>query len=145
MNKLLFKRYPYLNRLIKKITSNNTPNNTTFIYYNTIQVNIQSGTSDYMDVTIRNVKTNDEIASFTFDYLTMEINILFADTNDIAMDIMHSFRQVYPYGRIIFNLNKSDEIFTEENYQEITAKGFKCNLINLYCNITIQLCRNIYQ
>ena len=131
MNKLLFKRYPYLNRLIKKITSNNTPDNTTFVYYNTIQANIQSGTSDYMDVTIRNVKTNDEIVSFTFDYLTMEINILFADTNDIAMDIMHSFRQVYPYGRINFNLNKSDEIFTEEDYQEITAKGFKCNLINL--------------
>ena len=131
MNKLLFKRYPYLNRLIKKITSNNTPDNTTFVYYNTIQANIQSGTSDYMDVTIRNVKTNDEIASFTFDYLTMEINILFADTNDIAMDIMHSFRQVYQYGRINFNLNKSDEIFTEEDYQEITAKGFKCNLINL--------------
>ena len=131
MNKLLFKRYPYLNRLINKITSNNTPDNTTFVYYNTIQANIQSGTSDYMDVTIRNVKTNDEIASFTFDYLTMEINILFADTNDIAMDIMHSFRQIYPYGRINFNLNKSDEIFTEEDYQEITAKGFKCNLINL--------------
>ena len=133
MNKLLFKRYPYLNRLIKKITSNNTPDNTTFVYYNTIQTNIQSGTSDYMDVTIRNVKTNDEIASFTFDYLTMEINILFADTNDIAMDIMYSFRQVYPYDRINFNfnLNKSDEIFTEEDYQEITAKGFKCNLINL--------------
>ena len=131
MNKLLFKRYPYLNRLIKKITSNNTPDNTTFVYYNTMQVNIQSGTSDYMDVTIRNVKTNDEIASFTFDYLTMEINILFADTNDIAMDIMYSFRQVYPYGRINFNLNKSDEIFTEEDYQEITDKGFKCNLINL--------------
>ena len=73
MNKLLFKRYPYLNRLIKKITSNNTPDNTTFIYYNTMQVNIQSGTSDYMDVIIRNVKTDDEIASFTFDYLTMEI------------------------------------------------------------------------
>ena len=131
MNKLLFKRYPYLNRLIKKITSNNTPDNTTFVYYNTIQANIQSGTSDYMDVTVRNVKTDDEIVSFTFDYLTMEINILFADTNDIAMDIMHSFRQVYPYGRINFNLNKSDEIFTEEDYQEITAKGFKCNLINL--------------
>ena len=133
MNKLLFKRYPYLNRLIKKITSNNTPDNTTFIYYNIMQVNIQSGTSDYMDVTIRNVKTDDEIASFTFDYLTMEINILFADTNDIAMDIMHSFKQAYPYGRINFNLNlnKSDDIFTEEDYQEITAKGFKCNLINL--------------
>lgn len=131
MNKLLFKRYPYLNRLIEKITSNNTPDNTTFVYYNTIQTNIQSGTSDYMDVTIRNVKTNDEIASFTFDYLTMEINILFADTNDIAMDIMYSFRQVYPYDRINFNLNKSDEIFTEKDYQEITAKGFKCNLINL--------------
>ena len=28
MNKLLFKRYPYLNRLIKKIASNNTPDNT---------------------------------------------------------------------------------------------------------------------
>lgn len=131
MNKLLFKRYPYLNRLIKKITSNNTPDNTTFIYYNTMQVNIQSGTSDYMDVIIRNVKTNDEIASFTFDYLTMEIDILFADTNDIAMDIMHSFKQAYPYDRIKFNLNKSDEIFTEEDYQEITAKGFKCKLINL--------------
>ena len=133
MNKLLFKRHPYLNRLIKKITSNNTPDNITFIYYNTMQVNIQSGTSDYMDVTVRNVKTNDEIASFTFDYLTMEINILFADTNDIAMDIMHSFKQAYPYGRINFNfnLNKSDDIFTEEDYQEITAKGFKCNLINL--------------
>ena len=131
MNKLLFKRYPYLNRLINKITSNNTPDNTTFVYYNTIQANIQSGTSDYMDVTIRNVKTNDEIASFTFDYLKIDTNILFADTNDVAMDIMHSFRQLYPYGRINFNLNKSDEIFTEEDYQEITAKGFKCNLINL--------------
>lgn len=131
MNKLLFKRYPYLNRLIKKITSNNTPDNTTFVYYNTIQTDMQSGTSEYMDVTLRDVKTNYEIASFTFDYLTMEINILFADTNDIAMDIMHSFRQVYPYDIINFNLDKSDGIFTEEDYQEITAKGFKCKLINL--------------
>ena len=131
MNKLPFKRYAYLNRLIKKITSNNTPDNTTFVYYNTIQTDIQSGTSEYMDVTLRNVNTNEEIASFTFDYLTMEIDILFADTNDIAMDIMHSFRQVYPYDRINFNLDKSDEIFTEEDYQEITAKGFKCKLINL--------------
>ena len=131
MNKLQFKRYPYLNKLIKKITNNNTPDNTTFVYYNMIQTNIQSGISEYMDVSLKNVKTNEEIASFTFDYLTMEINILFADTNDIAMDIMHSFRQVYPYGRINFNLNKSDELFTEEDYQEITAKGFKCNLINL--------------
>lgn len=131
MNKLQFKRYPHLNKLIKKITNNNTPDNTTFVYYNMIQTNIQSGISEYMDVSLKNVKTNEEIASFTFDYLTMEINILFADTNDIAMDIMHSFRQVYPYGRINFNLNKSDELFTEEDYQEITAKGFKCNLINL--------------
>ena len=131
MNKLPFKRYPYLNGLIKKITRNNTPDNTTFVYYNTIQTDMQSGTSEYMDVTLRNVNTNEEIASFTFDYLTMEIDILLADTNDITMDIKNSFRQVYPYGRINFNLNKSDEIFTEEDYQEITAKGFKCNLINL--------------
>lgn len=67
MNKLQFKRYPHLNKLIKKITNNNTPDNTTFVYYNTIQTNIQSGTSEYMDVSLKNVKTNEEIASFTFD------------------------------------------------------------------------------
>ena len=76
MNKLLFKRYPYLNRLIKKITSNNTPDNTTFIYYNTMQVNIQSGTSDYMDVTVRNVKTDDEIASLIKFLLSDEASFI---------------------------------------------------------------------
>ena len=44
--------------------------------------------------------------------------------NDILSDLC-------AYDGIKFNLNKSDEIFTEEDYQEITDKGFKCNLINL--------------
>lgn len=130
---LPFKHYPHLGQLIKKITKSNCPDNVSFDYYNTMHVDVQSGTDDYMNVTIRTLKHYETIAEINFDYLTMDVDIVYAQTNDIAMDIIYSFNKAYPYDneRLKFNLNKTDEIFTQEDHQEITGKGFKCNLISL--------------
>lgn len=134
INKLVFKRYPRLGQLINKVTKNDFPDNISFDYYNKFHVDIQSGTNDYMSMTIRDINSYEEIADINFDYLTMDVDIIYAATNDIAMDIMYSFKKLYPddnFNNIKFNINKTDDIFTDEDYQEITAKGFKCNLVKL--------------
>lgn len=132
-DKLAFKRYPRLGQLIGKVTKNDFPDNISFDYYNKFHVDIQSGTNDYMAITIRDINSYTTIAEINFDYLTMDVDINYAQTNDIAMDIMYSFKKAYPYdiNRLKFNINKTDDIFTDEDYQEITLKGFKCNLIKL--------------
>lgn len=139
--KLVFKRFPHLAQLIKKLTDKNTPDNITFTYYNKLKVNVQSGTNDYMSVYVKEIQYTPNgnereylLANFTFDYLTMDVNIVYAKTNDVAMDIMHTFKQLYPdnkFNNITFAINKTDDIFTEEDYLEIKAKGFKCDLIEL--------------
>lgn len=139
--KYVFKRYPHLAQLIKKLTDKNTPDNITFTYYNKLKVTLQSGTNDYMDAYIKEIQYTPNgnereylLANFTFDYLTMDVNIIYAKTNDVAMDIMHTFKQLYPdnkFNNITFAINKTDDIFTEEDYLEIKAKGFKCVLIEL--------------
>ena len=64
------KGYKWLSRLIDKITKNDCPNNNYFTYYGH-EVTLQSGTRDYVDVTVS--KDNHEEVSFTFDFWTKEV------------------------------------------------------------------------
>ena len=123
-----------MGQLINKITKNDFPNNISFDFYNKLHVDVESETNDYMGITIRTLDHYETIAEINFDYLTMDVDIVYAQTNDIAMDIMYSFKKLYPddnFTHIKFNINKTDDIFTDEDYQEITTKGFKCNLVKL--------------
>lgn len=69
------KRYNYINRLVEKITTSPS-NNMEFCYYGHL-VSLQSGTTDYVDVTVYNTtdRYSGETADFSFDYWTKELDI----------------------------------------------------------------------
>ena len=71
-------KYNWLTRLINKITRKEESNNQSFVYYGHL-VHVQSGTVDFMDVTVCNTADGgDVLASFSFDFWTKELEINFA-------------------------------------------------------------------
>ena len=58
------KTYRFLNRLVDKITSKDCPNNDYFEYYGH-KVTLQSGTHDFVDVTISDMDNRRPSALFT--------------------------------------------------------------------------------
>ena len=68
------KTYRFLNRLVDKITSKDCPNNDYFEYYGH-KVTLQSGTHDFVDVTISDMDNRNQI-TFSFDFWTKELSIL---------------------------------------------------------------------
>lgn len=68
------KRYNFISRLINKITLNSQSNNDSFSYYGH-WVELQSGTVDYMSVTIYNTsdRYSGTLVEFQFDFWTMEL------------------------------------------------------------------------
>ena len=68
-------KYNWLTRLINKITRKEESNNQSFVYYGHL-VHVQSGTVDFMDVTVCNTADGgDVLASFSFDFWTKELEI----------------------------------------------------------------------
>ena len=65
------KTYRFLNRLVDKITSKDCPNNDYFEYYGH-KVTLQSGTHDFVDVTISDMDNRNQI-TFSFDFWTKEL------------------------------------------------------------------------
>lgn len=93
------KSYKWLARLIDKITKTDCPNNNYFWYYGR-EINLQSGTRDYVSVTIaeddRGWRKNQ--IEFNFDFWTKELD--FEDYNDYDERdaIIKAFKSIY--GRI---------------------------------------------
>lgn len=87
------KKYRALKRLINKITKSNAPLNNSFSYYN-YTVGQYSGTCDYTDVTIADFKNRTE-CSFTFDFLTKELNFESYKTVEIRNAIIEAFKECY--------------------------------------------------
>ena len=89
------KRYNYINRLVDKITTSPS-NNMEFCYYGHL-VCLQSGTTDYVDVTVYNNadRYSGELAGFNFDYWTKELDIGYAESDRLFDTIVEAFRRIY--------------------------------------------------
>lgn len=102
------KKYRALKRLINKITKSNAPLNNSFSYYN-YTVGQYSGTCDYTDVTIADFKNRTE-CSFTFDFLTKELNFEEYKSVEIRNAIIEAFKECYEDVRLYI----TDELLDEE-------------------------------
>lgn len=89
-------RTNYIQRLIRRITASSQSNNDSFVFYGH-RISLQSGTKDYVSVTIyRNADPyHGEVASFNFDYLTKELYIEYAENEDVGKTIDKAFREIY--------------------------------------------------
>ncbi len=89
-------RTNYINRLIGRVTSSSQPNNDNFVFYGKL-IELQSGTPDYVSVTIYH--TDDrypgEVADFSFDYMTKELYIEFAESEAVSEAIIKAFQGIY--------------------------------------------------
>lgn len=101
-------KYRAFKRLINKITKSNAPLNNSFSYYN-YTVGQYSGTCDYTDVTIADFKNSTE-CSFTFDFLTKELNFESYKTVEIRNAIIEAFKECYEDVRLYI----TDELLDEE-------------------------------
>lgn len=89
-------RTNFIPRLIGHITSSSQSNNDTFIFYGH-RIDLQSGTPDYVDVTIYRTadRYSGEVANFSFDYLTKELYIEYADSEAVGNAVQAAFRNIY--------------------------------------------------
>lgn len=89
----------WLSRLVNKITKKEQPNNDSFIYYNH-RVTLQSGTVDFVGVTIQDMDFRNEI-DFNFDFWTKEL--VFECYNDYEERdaIIKAFKDIYGRVKII--------------------------------------------
>ena len=74
------------------MTKISQPNNDNFTYYGK-EVTLQNGTPDYVVVSVKTEKEN--VMEFNFDFLTKELNITFADTDETLDIIINSFKELY--------------------------------------------------
>jgi len=74
------------------VTKISQPNNDNFTYYGN-EVTLQNGTPDYVVVSVKTEKEN--VMEFNFDFLTKELNITFADTDETLDIIINSFKELY--------------------------------------------------
>ena len=88
-------KYNWLTRLINKITRKEESNNQSFVYYGHL-VHVQSGTVDFMDVTVCNTADGgDVLASFSFDFWTKELEINQCKHDEIRDVIEDAFCKIY--------------------------------------------------
>lgn len=88
--------YKFITRLIDRITSVSQSTNDSFIYYGH-HVNLQSGTRDYVAVTIcRNSDMySGSLADFTFDFWTKQLHIEHVNNDSMEEAIIRAFKSLY--------------------------------------------------
>lgn len=88
--------YKFVQQLIDRITSVNQSNNDCFTYYGHY-VNLQSGTRDYVAVTICRAsdRYSGSMAEFTFDFWTKQLHIEFAVSDNMEEEIIKAFKSLY--------------------------------------------------
>ena len=90
------KKYNWLARLIDRITKSEQPNNDYFEYYNH-RVTLQSGTRDYVSVTVSDMDYHNQI-SFSFDYWTKKLCFEGYNDYDERDAIIKAFKRIYNDG-----------------------------------------------
>lgn len=95
------KRYNFISRLINKITLNSQSNNDSFSYYGH-WVELQSGTVDYMSVTIYNTsdRYSGTLVEFQFDFWTMELCFDAVSCDEVYDTVVKAFKGVYYNRRV---------------------------------------------
>lgn len=89
-------RTKYIKRLIGRITASSQSSNDSFVFYGH-RVDLQSGTHDYVSVTIYNTVDpyKGEVANFNFDFLTKDLCIEYAENENIGKVIEKGFKEIY--------------------------------------------------
>ncbi len=92
----------YINRLIGRVTSSSQPNNDNFVYYGRM-IELQSGTPDYVNVTIHHNadRYSGEVADFSFDFMAKELYIVYVESRTISEAVIKAFRGIYRSVRVI--------------------------------------------
>lgn len=88
--------YKFIKRLIDRITSVSQSNNDSFTYYGHF-VNLQSGTRDYVAVTIYKGADmySGSMADFTFDFWTKQLHIEYAESDSMDEAIITALKKLY--------------------------------------------------
>ena len=120
------KTYRWLNRLVDKITSKDCPNNDYFEYYGH-KVTLQSGTHDFVDVTISDMDNRNQI-TFSFDFWTKELCFDGYNNYDERDSIVKAFRSIYRHISITDEPWEEDEKFylpmlDNEEYDQETVRS----------------------
>lgn len=88
--------YRFLKRLIDRVTSVSQSPNDSFVYHGH-SVTLQSGTRDYVAVTV--CKSSDlysgSLAEFNFDFWTKELIIEYADNELVENAVIQAFKRIY--------------------------------------------------
>lgn len=103
---VICKKYPkqkIINRLIKKVTSINTPNNTSFTYYNLFKVSLESNSNDFFTMSLYTKEINLHIISVSFDYLTKKLVISYCRNSLLQAAIVNAFKQLYKNINIVYD------------------------------------------
>lgn len=88
--------YKFIKRLIDRITSVSQSNNDSFTYYGHF-VNLQSGTRDFVAVTIYKGADmySGSMADFTFDFWTKQLHIEYAESDSMEEAIITALKKLY--------------------------------------------------
>ena len=81
-----------IKKLINRITKTTQPNNDSFTYYS-YNVTLQSGTPDYVVVSVKTEDAN--VMEFDFDFQIKKLGITFVDTDETLCAIINSFKELY--------------------------------------------------
>lgn len=108
------KKYNFISRLINKITLNSQSNNDSFSYYGH-WVELQSGTVDYMSVTIYNTsdRYSGTLVEFQFDFWTMELCFDAVSCDEVYDTVVKAFKGVY--------YNRRIRVIEQKPYYEMAA------------------------
>lgn len=90
------KQYNFIDRLIGKITLNSQSNNDMFCYYKHLII-LQSGTKDYVSVTVHYTTDPDSgvLANFSFDYWTYKLHFFSTECETLTDKVINAFRSIY--------------------------------------------------
>lgn len=93
--------YNYIQKLIDRITKTGQSDNDSFTYYRHL-VELQSGTSDYVSVTLYKTESRYEgvLADFSFDYWTHELHFVSTVGKVLTESIINAFRHIYTSRKI---------------------------------------------
>lgn len=138
MTKKRNKTYKFIEKLIDKVTTSES-NNMSFTCYGHL-VELQSGTTDYVSVTI--YKTDDryegEVADFSFDYLTKELHFVFSESKALTDKITSAFAALYHrrHIRVSYDELEYEDEDTTYEYDETDEDALPIKHLN---NNTISL------
>ncbi len=126
------KTYKFIEKLIDKVTTSES-NNMSFNCYGHL-VELQSGTEDYVSVTIYNTddRYKGEMADFNFDYLTKELHFVFSESKALTDKIIGTFDTLYSrrHIRVSYDEQEYEDEDTTYEYDETDENALPIKHLN---------------